>query len=74
MWILVRFKCGDFNVTTKAENTDLQTLLDENSVQSTSELDRELNVNHTIVIKRIYICCLNQSVSEKKTLKTKSYF
>ncbi|KYN18025.1 hypothetical protein ALC57_09670 [Trachymyrmex cornetzi] len=37
----------------KKTNADLQTLLDENPAQSTSELDRELNIDRTTVIKRL---------------------
>jgi len=49
------------------KNIDLQALLDENPAQSTSELARELNVDRTIVIKRLRdIYCLNKSVFEKK--------
>jgi len=50
-----QFKSDDFNVKKlsqtkivrdkKLENADLQTLFDENPIQSTSEFARELNVN-----------------------------
>ncbi|EFN89709.1 Histone-lysine N-methyltransferase SETMAR, partial [Harpegnathos saltator] len=57
-----RFKSEDFNVNDKdrsgqpreLENADLQALLDEDPAQSTSELTTALNVNRTIVTKRLH--------------------
>ncbi|KYQ51598.1 hypothetical protein ALC60_09296, partial [Trachymyrmex zeteki] len=45
-----RFQCQ----RQKLENADLKALLDENPAQSTSELNRESNVDCTTVIKRLY--------------------
>lgn len=57
-----RFRAGDFDLNDKprsgrpqkADDTELQALLDQNTAQSTRELSAQLGVSHTTVLNRLH--------------------